>query len=163
MLRFRCRQAKGEIMKDEKQAALEATMDAVMDQDNVGEAATVCWRYPHLPGHAFTRFEGKIRDWGLLYGIAFGLAKAEQGDEPDGVVAERAYKVARARFGRWAGEIEDPDQELERVLRDVTVAFGEAQHDAWSKGQYHGGKRTLPGDLCDALQELEIVMGDVMV
>ena len=148
--------------KDEKQAALEATMDAVMDQDNVGEAATVCWRYPRLPNHTLTRFEGKIRDWGLLYGIAFGLAKAEQGDEPNGVVAERAYKVARARFGRWAGEIEDPDKDLERVLREVTSAFGEAQHDAWREGRYHGAERTIPHGLRGALEELEIVMGDVM-
>jgi hypothetical protein len=69
-------------MQDDKQSALEERMQALMLEDNVGSAATVCARYPRLGGkRELSKFEMDLRDWGLCCGITFGLARAESPDE----------------------------------------------------------------------------------
>ena len=85
-------------MTDTKQAILEQRITAVMDADDIDGSMTVCDRYPRLEGRPLTAFERDVRDWGLIYGIAFGMARADAPDTPGAIVAEHAYKIARAKF-----------------------------------------------------------------
>ena len=146
-------------MQDEKQAALEARVAAVISEDNVSEAVTACSRYPQFEGRELSKFEDDCRDWGLIYGIAFGMAKAEQGDGPNGLVADRAYRVARKCFTDYAGEIEDPAVVRERAVRDLIKHYTTAQERAWKAGRYGKTAQMMTEDLRDALSEFEIVMG----
>ena len=51
-------------------------------------------------------FEVDLRDWGLFYGIAVGLARTEEPCEPIKSVADRALEAATDAFGRYtAGEM----------------------------------------------------------
>jgi hypothetical protein len=145
-------------MQDERQAALEARVAAVMGEDNVDGAMKVCERYPRLDSHPLSAFERDVRDWGLIYGIAFGLARVD-GDEPGEIIAERAYKVARGRFAQWAGEIEDPEVVRERAVGGVVREFTAAQELAYRAARTGGSYRKIEMTeaLCQALSELESV------
>ena len=146
-------------MQDETQAALAARAAAVIGQDNMDGAMNACERYPALESHPLSAFECDVRDWGLIYGITFGLARAADGDAPGEIIAERAYKVARGRFAQWAGEIEDPEVVRERAVAGVIREFVDAQKLAdratLTAGSYH--KIEMTEDLYGALSELESV------
>jgi hypothetical protein len=146
-------------MQDETQAALAARVAAVIGQDNMDGAMNVCERYPALESHPLSAFECDVRDWGLIYGITFGLARAADGDEPGEIIAERAYKVARGRFAQWAGEIEDPEVVRERAVGGVVREFTAAQRLAYQAAHTGGSYRRIEMTeaLCQALSELESV------
>lgn len=155
-------------MRD-NQDALDARLAAVMAANDLSGMFTVCMRYPPV-GRELTKFESLLRDWGLVCGIAFGLALAERPDDADPddndanrVFAERAYKAARPAFARWAGEIEDPDKARERVMRQLLAAFSDVQ-DRASEERRSGktGEPRMTTDLRAALGELEVVMGTVV-
>ena len=146
-------------MQDETQAALAARVAAVVGQDNMDGAMKVCGRYPALESHPLSAFERDVRDWGLIYGITFGLARTADGDEPGEIIAERAYKVARGRFAQWAGEIEDPEVVRERAVGGVVREFTAAQRFAYQAAHTGGSYRRIEMTeaLCQALSELESV------
>jgi hypothetical protein len=146
-------------MQDETQAALAARAAAVIGQDNMDGAMNACERYPALESHPLSAFECDVRDWGLIYGITFGLARAADGDAPGEIIAERAYKVARGRFARWAGEIEDPEVVRERAVGGVVREFTAAQRFAYQAAHTGGSYRRIEMTeaLCQALSELESV------
>ena len=146
-------------MQDETQAALAARVAAVIGEDNMDGAMNVCERYPALESHPLSAFECDVRDWGLIYGITFGLARAADGDEPGEIIAERAYKVARGRFAQWAGEIEDPEVVRERAVGGVVREFTAAQRFAYQAAHTGGSYRRIEMTeaLCQALSELESV------
>jgi hypothetical protein len=146
-------------MQDETQAALAARVAAVIGEDNMDGAMNVCERYPALESHPLSAFECDVRDWGLIYGITFGLARAADGDAPGEIIAERAYKVARGRFARWAGEIEDPEVVRERAVGGVVREFTAAQRFAYQAAHTGGSYRRIEMTeaLCQALSELESV------
>ena len=58
-----------------KLASLEARIARLRDEDNVGEACGALERYPTLPDRKLSKFEDDVRDWGLVYGICYGLAR----------------------------------------------------------------------------------------
>ena len=146
-------------MTDDKQATLEQRITAVMDADDLDGSMNVCDRYPRLEGRPLTGFERDVRDWGLIYGIAFGMARADAPDAPSETVAEHAYKIARAKFARWAGEIEDPDVVRARAVADVVREWEKAQEAARSEAnatnEWNGIK--MSAGLHNALSELEQV------
>jgi hypothetical protein len=145
-------------MQDDKQSALEERMQALMLEDNVGSAATVCARYPRLGGkRELSKFEMDLRDWGLCCGITFGLARAESPDEANETIAERAYTVARLAYQQWAGAISDPEKARQKALRDVVVAFHKAEKQAHEKRRYQEGEMT--NALHESLIELANVVG----
>ena len=146
-------------MQDETQAALAARVAAVVGQDNMDGAMNACERYPALESHPLSAFECDVRDWGLIYGITFGLARAADGDAPGEIIAERAYKVARGRFAQWAGEIEDPEVVRERAVGGVVREFTAAQRFAYQAAHTGGSYRRIEMTeaLCQALSELESV------
>jgi hypothetical protein len=128
-----------------KQASLEARIARLQDEDNVGEALRALVRYPTLPDRKLSKFEDDCRDWGLVYGICYGLARADDDygawEDPNELIADRAYGVARKWFAEWiGGEIEDPAVVRERAIRDVIAEFENV--------------RPLPRVPCGALQPL---------
>jgi hypothetical protein len=147
-------------MQDDKQTALDARVAGVMAEDDISEALTVVERYPQLEDRGLSHFERDFRDWGLIYGIAFGIAKAEQGDEPNELVADRAYKVARSRFAVWnGGDIEDPEVVRERGVRLVISEFEKAQQRALQGGPLHQDRGDDDRRSAQRVGEFEIVMG----
>ncbi len=60
-------------------------------------------RYPKHSGDGLTSFELECRDWGLAFGIAYGIARGEDPFEPEERVCERAMTAARDAFARWGG------------------------------------------------------------
>jgi len=115
------------------------------------------------PGPQALAFEDDIRDWGLIYGIAYGLARADADygawDDPNELIADRAYKVARKWFAAWAGEIEDPAVVRERAIRGVIAEFEKAGEKSSEAGCYMKTEGLMTEGLRDALGELEIVIG----
>ena len=147
-------------MADEKQAKLAERMTFVHEEDDLGDAAIFCGRYPRIPDHRPSQFELDLRDWGLIYGIAYGLARATEPKDSNDQVGERAYKVARASFARWnGGEIEDPRVVRDRAIRDVIAKFDEAESAAYREGRPGKIEQLMTADLREALGELDIVMG----
>jgi hypothetical protein len=47
-----------------------------------------------------SEFELDLRDWGVVYGMAFGIARSEQPFETLEAAAERAYDPAQLALGR---------------------------------------------------------------
>jgi hypothetical protein len=85
-------------------------------------------RFPNHPeGECLTSFEQDCRDWGLAFGIAYGIARSEDAFESEDAVAARALVAARDAFGRWGGgdifttEAYDEDR-AERPREIETVA-----------------------------------------
>ena len=56
--------------------------------------------YPRTGEGSLTEFEMDCRDWGFVFGVAFGIARGEEPFESDHSVCERALDSAREAFGR---------------------------------------------------------------
>lgn len=56
-----------------------------------------------IHARALTDFESDLRDWGMLYGVAFGLARTEEPCEPADSVARRAFEAAEIVFDKYNG------------------------------------------------------------
>ena len=96
------------------------------------------------PGIQLTEFELDLRDWGIIYGIAFGLARTEEPCESIESVARRAFEAARTVHIEWGGEISkrpDRDELVSAVLR--------AYRKAGESGELH-----VPEYLDDAIVDL---------
>lgn len=72
-------------------------------------AGTMCevGEYPEI-SRALSPFEMDLRDWGLVFGVAFGIAINMWPDEPRPELARRAYWPARMAYVRGWGDIADP-------------------------------------------------------
>jgi len=66
---------------------------------------------------SLTDLEHELRNWGMFYGVAFGLARTEEPCEPADSVAERAFEAAKLAFegfhgGRlWGPPSDGPERE----------------------------------------------------
>ncbi|MDQ6807513.1 MAG: hypothetical protein M3065_21765 [Actinomycetota bacterium] len=94
----------------------------VAAEDNaVGDQAAV-------PGleltRGFGRFELDLRDWGIAYGIALGIARAEEPCEPLTSVAERAAAAAAEAYKRWGGDVAPPADCINPLVDAVLRAHG---------------------------------------
>jgi hypothetical protein len=71
---------------------------------DVGHPVNVMHRFPGVPeDEVLTAFELDCKDWGFVYGMAYGIARSEDPWEADGQAAERALVAARDAFARWGG------------------------------------------------------------
>lgn len=121
---------------------LEQKLRAILRQDDtgrgpIGRAAT----YPSRDVFQATTFELDIRDWGVYYGMAFGIARGEDPFEPQEDVALRALEAANSVFREFGGF---------NVPRDRDDALKELQAE-WMKLS----ARTiepLPSGFIDALE-----------
>jgi hypothetical protein len=58
--------------------------------------------YPRAPTPGLTDFEADCRDWGFVFGLAYGIARGEEPYESDDSVCERAMTAAREVFSRFS-------------------------------------------------------------
>lgn len=79
---------------------------AVADDHGFGEfsdAYETVGAYPETDGGYLTDFELDLRSWGLMVGIAYGIARGEDAYEPERSVCERALTAAREAYERFGG------------------------------------------------------------
>jgi hypothetical protein len=122
-------------------------------EDNFAGALPAVEGYPRLTRHKMSEFERDMRDWGLVYGLAFGLAVAKWPGEPHEDTARVAFDAALMVHIRWGGEIQDPTLRREAALRAVVE-----QYDHWDEDRYRqrSGSPEAPmgSDMSSALHEL---------
>ena len=70
--------------------------------DEGGRVRERCEREPSPPRSGATRREDDMREWGMTYGIAFGLQLGATPDVDWDTAAEDALDAARAAFARWS-------------------------------------------------------------
>jgi hypothetical protein len=58
--------------------------------------------YPRQREEGLTDFELDCRDWGFVFGVAYGIARGEEPYESDNSVCERAMTAAREVFSRFS-------------------------------------------------------------
>ena len=58
------------------------------DEDNFGDAGDCLWRYPVFESRELTETERDLRDWGYVFGLAFGLAIGANPGMPHAAAAE---------------------------------------------------------------------------
>jgi hypothetical protein len=106
---------------------LEARLHALCDEDNFAHGLPVADNYPVIESRDVSLFESDLRDWGFVYGLAFGLAMSAYPELSHQDAAELAYSPARTVFRRWSGEIEDPVLKRENAIRNLVRQFNEAK------------------------------------
>ncbi len=104
-----------------EQMTLEEKLTAILMVDDTGRGPVGrCSAEPASYNSKLSEFEGDLRDWGLVYGMAFGLARMEEPCESMESVADRALIAARAAYKRYGGEISErhePGPLVAAVLR----------------------------------------------
>jgi hypothetical protein len=122
-------------------------------EDDFAGALPVIDGYPHLTRHELTEFERDMRDWGLVYGIAFGLAVAKWPAEPREETARLAFDAGLMVHIQWGGEIQDPALRREAALHKVVE-----QYDHWNENRclHQGGSADAPmgSSMSGALHDL---------
>jgi len=58
--------------------------------------------FPRAVEPGLTEFESNCRDWGFVFGLAYGIARGEEPYESDDSVCERAITAAREVFARFS-------------------------------------------------------------
>lgn len=87
---------------------------AILMQDDTGKGPiSRCGERPAWVGERLplTETEMDLRDWGCVYGIAFGLARSEEPCEPLEQVAERALDAAWLAYRDWGSSIAVPTRD----------------------------------------------------
>jgi hypothetical protein len=74
------------------------------EHSNFTSPVEVVAKFPR-PSHDenLSQFELDCRDWGLTFGIAYGIARGEDPFEAERSVTDRALAAARDAFARWGG------------------------------------------------------------
>jgi hypothetical protein len=128
--------------------ALEAQLHALCSEDDFAGGLLVCDRYPEFETRELSLFEHNLRDWGYIYGLAFGLAMRDNPDMAHEDAARLAYMPARRVYARWSGEIENPAEQRERAIRTLVRRFNEAEEVS------DNGRMAMTADLHDAILDL---------
>jgi hypothetical protein len=121
--------------------AFRSRLRELCSEDDFAGGLNVLEQYPE--------FERDVRDWGFVYGLAFGLALAEWPDASHPEVAQRAFTSALSVYRGWGGDIEDPGVKRENAIRGVVQRFNEADRHRLHEGY------PIDGKLLGALEELD--------
>jgi hypothetical protein len=97
-----------------------AAVRALLREDNAGHAPTQCGKRPL--GVNLSTFEDTLRDWGMIYGMCFALARGEDPWESHESVAERSLDIAWGTFSTWA-HFEPPEEARSEALDDLERAY----------------------------------------
>jgi hypothetical protein len=119
-------------------------------QDDFAGALDPLGRYPQISRET-SEFEDEMRDWGFMYGLAWGLAVSQWPDLPHEEAARLAFGAARMGYVRWAGDIEDPAAEREAAIRAVLTGYEEARDWPFRDAD---GRPTMTRTLLAALDAL---------
>jgi len=130
------------------------------DDDTGVQALNRCSSEP--AGVHPTLRESHMRDWGFVYGVAYGLALSERSANEDGQeVARRAMDAARGAWGRWAGLVFPPRHSLSPLVDEVLAAFNEAELELmpaiYGTAPLKGSARARA--LCESLNRLLDAVG----
>ncbi len=116
--------------------------------------------YPTKPDEAYlSTFELDCREWGIMYGFAYGIARGEDPYESVQSVGERALEAATEawkRYGNddvltgaayWKSRAGDRPKDLAEAIKPLMDVY---------EGLYgsRGQKPDLPQELMDALDKL---------
>jgi hypothetical protein len=104
-------------------AALEAQLRVLCSEDDFAHGLTVLDDYPEMRTRSLSLFEEDLRDWGFVYGLAFGLAISANPQMAHEDTAKLAYIPARDVNAKWGGEIEDPGEKRESAIRALVKRF----------------------------------------
>jgi hypothetical protein len=107
--------------------ALAITVGRVL-ADEDGAVTRRCRQMPESSEGGLTRREMEIRDWGMTFGVAFGVQLGRDPEVDFDTAADNALDAARAAYLRWAGRIA-PRPSLSPLVDKVIVAFEGAQRD----------------------------------
>jgi hypothetical protein len=105
--------------------ALEVQLRALCAEDDFAGGLAIVDDYPELTTRSLSEFEQDLRDWGFVYGLAFGLAVSANPEMAHEDAAKLAYVPARNVNARWGGEIEDPGEKRENAIRTLVQQFDE--------------------------------------
>jgi hypothetical protein len=91
--------------------AIADKISAILDLDDTGRGFIgVASRRPQVKH--FSAWELDLIDWGAIYGLAFGIARAENPWESVESVAERALAAAWPKFLAWGGDFKYDEREV---------------------------------------------------
>lgn len=126
--------------------AVESHLQALCSEDDFAGALSVLDRYPQLRTRQISRFERDMRDWGLAYGVAFGLAVSGNPEMAHEAAAELAYMPARRVAARWGVQPQDPGERRENAIRALVDRYESADSRVMMNAQL--------GPLHDAIADL---------
>jgi len=137
------------------QDRLRTELTALKDEDDFARGLDYLCDYPKFESRDLTETERDLRDWGYVYGLAFGLALAANPGMTHADAAKLAYLPALKVFVEWSGEIEDPGIKREEAIRRLVQQFEKAS-DAREARIFAGGQfgplemsDELQGAMCD--------------
>ena len=106
--------------------AVEGQLRGLCSEDNFAGGLPVLEDYPEIRTRELSSFEREMRDWGFVYGLAFGLAVSANPKIAHEDAATLAFMPARHAYVRWGGEIEDPGEKRENAIRALVQEFNES-------------------------------------
>lgn len=122
-------------------ATISERIRALLSLDDMGEGPVgVCGKHPR--GIHLSEFERDLMEWGLVYGMAFAMARSEDPWETIESVAARAFMPALAAYTDWSGDMAKPDRN--ELVSAVISAYG----------RQPSGRQEMSEELEDALVRL---------
>jgi hypothetical protein len=128
--------------------ALEAELRVLQGEDDFAGALPISHRYPDFEDRDLSRFELDLRDWGFVYGLAFGLVLRDHPELPHADAARLAFRPARTVFVKWSGPIENPAEKRENAIRTLVRRYDEADRST------EDGRIVMTSQLHDAVLAL---------
>jgi len=107
-------------------------------------------------GAQMTVRERDLRDWGLVYGLAFAMLASEEPDADREQIRDRALDAARAAYRRWAGEIA-PRPSVSPLIDAALLGFEDAEQSLSELLYVHKQDGVRP--IMQPMQELRAVLG----
>lgn len=141
--------------KQDPDDLVHAQLVALKDEDDFAKGLDYLSKYPQFKSRELTETENDLRDWGYVYGLAFGLALGANPEMPHEEAAALAYVPARKVFVEWSGEIDDPvakrEEAIRRLVREFERAGDAREARILNGGQYGPLELTddLQGAMCD--------------
>jgi len=136
---------------------LTETVYEIVSGDHGTDAALAgCSREPASYKGQLSVRESDLRDWGFVYGLAFATARAEEPNQDEALIAERALDAARAVYVRWSNTITERPS-VSPLVDEVLRTFEECEEEI-SKAAYIDNKLALR-PLVDSVNRLRSAIG----
>ena len=99
-------------MLDSTAMSLEEKLRSILMADDTGKGPIgQCGAWPRWAEDIYlTETEADLRDWGLVYGMAFAIAREQDPWESVESVAKRALEPAQRAYRQWGGHIAQPER-----------------------------------------------------
>lgn len=74
-------------------------------------------------------WERDLVDWGAVYGLAFGIARAEDPFEAHEDVADRALAAAWPAYLEWSGEFATDERDTNKLAQNAVREYNKTAND----------------------------------